>query len=210
MEALQPFDLAQAALALEHKLAALSEHMDPRRLHAGSAWAAIDRLPDAPLRRRLAARVFLQRVGPWPALARLHDRPARLVMLDGPGIVRQLCLLALAGRPGALRGCVDREVRTGLQAALGPAWDTLATVAERGRIVGQAATAWTPLHWACLGYCDWTGLLQRGDSALRRLVRLSLPPGLLGVRRRLRALQPDLPPAQALALLDELGLEWPC
>ena len=211
MNPTDPFSLAQAAAAFQHKLTRLPDDVDPER-HAqpGAPWGWLTQLADAAARRQVLARLFPQLVAPWPALARLLERPARLALLDRPTMVRHWCLLALAGRPGVLRCVIEREARRSLQEALGAAFEPLLSVSTRGRTVSEHAAAWTPVHWACVGYNDWTALLQAEDAALRRMARLSLPPGLLGVHREMRETAADLTPATALALIDELRLEWSC
>jgi hypothetical protein len=77
-------------------------------------------------------------------------------------------------------------------------------------VVSQEAALWTPLHWACVGHLDWLRLLRPDDEALARMARLSLPPGLLKVERRRAEAAPDAEPAAALALIDELELDWSC
>jgi hypothetical protein len=207
----QPAVLAEHALAFQRKLAAFTDHIDPRRLNApGAYWAWLGQLPDADMRRRIATRLFEQNVASLPPLERLADRHARLVLLSREVIVRQLCTLALARRTGALRCCIDKDVRAGLREALGPNFDILAMASDRGRPLIGSAVRWTPMHWSCLGYFDWTILLQPDDGALRRIARMSLPRGLLGMNKLYAAARADLKPARAVALMDELGLEWSC
>lgn len=206
-----PFKLAQAAAAFQSKLGRLPDDVDPERIaQPGAPWSWLASLRDTSARRRVIARLFPQLVAPWPALERLAQRPGRIVLLDRASMIRHWCLLALAGRPGVLRCCIERDARAALQAALGHAFEPLLSVSSRGRSVPERASAWTPAHWACVGYLDWTALLTTEDAALRRMARLSLPPGLLGVHGELREAAADLAPATALALIDELQLEWSC
>jgi hypothetical protein len=203
--------LAEHALAFQRKLAAFGDHVDPRRLSApGDYWTWLGQLPDAGMRQRIAARLFERSVAVLPPLERLADRHARVVLLSREVILRQFCTLALARRPGALRCCIDRDVRAGLREALGPNFEILAMAADRGRPLGEPAVRWTPMHWSCLGYIDWSLLLQRDDQALRRIARMSLPRGLLGMNKLYPVARADLKPARAVALMDELGLEWSC
>lgn len=206
-----PFQLAQAAAAFQSKLARLPDDVDPERIaQPGTPWSWLAALRNAAARQRVLARLFPQLVAPWPPLARLTERAGRIALLDRPTLLRHWCLLALAGRPGVLRCCIDRGARTALQAELGAAFEPLLSVSTRGRSVSERASIWTPAHWACVGYLDWAALLTTEDAALRRMARLSLPPGLLGVHGELRDAAADLTPATALALIDELELEWSC
>jgi hypothetical protein len=205
------FRLAQGALAFEHKLAQLPDDVHPARAaQPGAPWQWIAATRDRRVRGRIVARLFPRLVAPWPPLAQLDERASRLALLDGDAVQRQLCLLALAARPGVLRGCIDRVARSALQAALGPAFEALALASRHARISAPAAACWTPQQWACAGYLDWIGMLQPQDNALRRMARLSLPPDLARVGIDLEQARRDLPAATAMARLDEMGVAWPC
>ncbi|NRF72446.1 hypothetical protein HLB44_36405 [Aquincola sp. S2] len=202
-----PAALAAWARGLECKLEQLPQHLhDPAR----APWAAwLAQLPTGPARRRVAARLFEQHVAPLPPLDRLSDRDARVALLPRETLLRQLCMLALARRPGVLRCCVDGRTRAGLRSMLGDAFDALVSVGQNGRAPPEHTMRWTPMHWSCQGYYDWAGLLAQGDQALRRIVRLSLPPDLLDVRRA--QLPPaDLRAAPAVGIMNDLSLEWSC
>lgn len=202
---------AQGAAAFEDKLARLPDDLDPARLTPpGTPWAWVAALRDPLARRRALARLFPHLVAPWPPLARLCERAPRLALLDRATLLRRWTLLAVAARPGVLRCCIDREARGSLQAALGPAFDALASASPLSRAVSSHAAQWTPMHWACIGYLDWTSLLQPEDAPLRRMARLSLPPGLPGATQAPREAPAEGPAARALALIDSLGLEWTC
>ena len=205
-----PAALATWAQALEQKLAHLHEQLDPAH-HARSmqTWQWLAQLPAGAARRRLAARLFEQHVAPLPDLARMADRHARVALLPREQILRQLCMLALARRPGALRCCIERQARQDLQAQLGAGYERLMSVSCGGRAPPEHTTRWTPMHWSCVGFFDWAALLHSSDRALRRLVRLSLPLGLLDVRRK-RPQHSDLKSDRAVQVLDQLGLEWSC
>jgi len=211
MTAPTAFQLAQAAAAFQAKLSRLPDDVDPERLtQPGTPWGWLASLRDPLARQRAMVRLFPKILGTWPSIDRLLERAGRVALLDRAAMLRQWCLLALAGRPGVLRCCIDRQARDALKAMLGPAFDPMAAVGTRGRAVSERAGVWTPVHWACVGYMDWTALLQTQDSGLRRIARLSLPPGLLGVHQETREAAADLTPATALALIGELGLEWSC
>ena len=204
-------ELAQHALALQAKLARLCDDLDPvRAALPGSRWALVAQVHEPLARAHMVARVFADELSPWPELIRLSERAPRVALLDRHAMVRSLALLALAGRPGALRCCIDRVARDGLRELLGHAFEPLSMRLERGRAAPAGVAAWTPLHWASLGYIDWTSLMQPGDRPLQRLVQLSLPQGLLGMRAKHAAFAAEMPAPRALALIDELGLEWPC
>ncbi len=206
-----PAELAAWARAFEDKLSTLAAHADPERLrHASPPWACVASLPDRNARQRIAARLFVRDVGPLPRLSRLLDRNARLVLLDRESLMRHLCALALARRPGVLRCCVAREVRARLRRALGCAFDALMSASHLGRARPESVTNWTPVHWTCVGYFDWTHLLEKDDSALRRIVRLSLPSTLLGMQALRRLAPADFTAQRAVELMVEHGVEWSC
>jgi len=202
--------LAAWAQGFEHKLARLAEHMDPSQLNRSTLpWRWIAQLPDTAVSTSVAAKLFAQHVAPLPDLLRLQDRNARVALLDRDTLLRQLCALALARRPAAVRCCIDSRARNDLHEMMGSGFDALLSVSHRGRALPEYAARWTPMHWSCLGFFDWAGLLQASDRAIRRMVRLSLPVGLLDVRRR-RPPGADLDATRAVQVLDELGLEWSC
>jgi hypothetical protein len=211
MDGTVAFRLAKHASAFQRKLARLSEDTDPARRQGSGPWAALGAIRDSSVRARTQARLFPRLFGPWPALERLDERAPRLALLDRDRLLQQLCLLALAARPGALRCCIAREPRQALRAVLGEAFEQLLKAGQRGRAVPPAAAAWTPAHWACLGYLDWQTLLNpKEDLTLRRLAEASLPPGLLGVPANVSTVPRERTAAQAVAHLDELSLEWSC
>lgn len=203
--------LAELALALEAKVAAMPEHLDPaRRQNPASSWSRLVDVDDPLVRRRLTARLFLTRVAAWPSLNRLADPVSRLVLLPREALVAQLCALALARRPGAIRCLVDRVARIPFEDVLGTAFERLQSIAAQGSVMPEPVTRWTPMHWACVGYFDWVRLMQRNDQPLRRIVRMSLPPGLLAMQRKQRIARADVSAPQALQRLAELGVPWPC
>ena len=201
--------LAHCAHAFEHKLATLDEALDPSHLGAlPREWVLLGQVGNERLRHRIAARLARTVVAPWPRLTDLLQREARLALLDRGAILNQLCLLALAGRPGVVRCCLRREPREALRSALGPAFDALS--AAGGRAVEDEVAQWSPLEWACMGYLDWLELLGSNDPALGRLVSLSLPAGLLSMPQRRDDAPAERSPREALNLLQELDLEWSC
>jgi len=202
---------AQTAAAFAAKLDRLPDDMDPTRLRQTRApWSRVAALTSPLARRRALANLFTQHVAPLPPLARMRERAPRLALLDRSTLLRRWCVLAVASRPGVLRCCIDREARGNLQAQLGPAFDALASAGANGRAMSHRASSWTPLHWSCVGHLDWSTLLQPEDAPLRRMARLSLPPGLLGVAQAMREVPAESSAVQALGLIDALGLEWTC
>lgn len=203
--------LADWAQAFDQRLQGLADDLDPSWRAALSAqWSVLAHLPDDAARRRFTAQMVSAQCGGWPPLQRWLEAPPRLALLHRPELLRQLCTLALARRLGVLRCAVEREVRQGLKEALGPNFEPLSTLAEQGRAVADAAVAWSPLHWACVGYGDWLALLQPEDDVVRRIVRLSLPRGLLNMPQQRQQARGERSAAQALAALHDLGVDWPC
>lgn len=207
---LSPDHAAECALAFEQRLKALPAEVD-------SSWRAsfVQRAPALTLldeaRQQTALQGLLQRFcGPPPGLERLAAGPAQLALRSRPMVLRALGLLALARRAGALRCCVAREQKEALEQLLGDSLEAVEAIGESGRPVGSEVTGWTPMHWSCLGYLDWLKLVARDDGFLRRVVRVMLPRGLLGMPQRVNMAPPDLAPAEAVARLGAAGVHWPC
>lgn len=202
--------LAAACADLEHALSTAAQ-----RVHASwrpaleRRWPFLGGIDDDAARARLLARALAGRVGlPEPQLVAAPD--GRLACAGPEVRMRSLCMLSLACRPGVLRCCVERHARVALSQALGEAAGPLAVLAEGGRAVPHRVAAWTPLHWACIGFLDWLALPAGRDRLLRRLLVLSLPNGLLGMARRSRLAPRDLEPAAAVQALERAGGRWPC
>ncbi|MCW7540286.1 hypothetical protein OOT46_20845 [Aquabacterium sp. A7-Y] len=204
MNALDPAALADCALAFEAKLDRLAEdlHADWQR-EEDAPWPLLRRLPEGPARRHAARRLFASRCGGPPALPRLLDSAGRWALLARPALTRRLCALAIVRRPGVLRCCIEKPARQGLRAALGEWFERIEQTAEGGRSVSARVAHWSPMHWACVGYWDWVGQLQADDGALRRLVRLSLPRGLLGTAKAREAAPAELAAGAALAWIEQ-------
>lgn len=202
--------LVALARAFEAKLQRLHEDLDPAwQAELAQRWAGLAALAE-PARAALRPALFIDLCGGLPALPRLMDPLARLVLLPREDLVGRLCALALARRPGVLRCCVDRQALDAMRRALGTHFDPLMALSQHGRPLGDAATRWSPAHWACMGYFDWVSRLAPNDGVLRRVARLSLPPGLLGRMARLQPVPADLRTTHALRSLAEAGVEWPC
>jgi len=194
--------LAQLACALQARLDDLHRDMDP-------SWRAPLGLADEPapwtaepVQRRLAAGLLGHAGGRLPLTA-LADPAGRLVLLERRHLLARLCALALLGRPGVLRSCVQRPARAALQQLLGPAF---AALRERpgGTAVPADVAAWPPLAWAWVGYRELLAAGAWRHHGLRRLARLSLPATRGEAPPPSRVPRADTPAAQRLAELDTL------
>nr|WP_264080793.1 type III secretion protein HrpB4 [Paracidovorax avenae] len=134
---------------------------------------------------------------PLPPLERLEDGGARLALLDRTSLLARLCALALLGRPGVLRCCVQRSARTALQEALGPAFAPL-RARDGGAAVSPEVAGWPPLAWSWVGYRELVRAGAWPDRALRRMVRLALPASRSGAPR------PHLVPRASAAARERL------
>lgn len=203
-----PEQLAVLAQHLGLKLERLAADTDPEQ------WRRLDFEPtgaDAAASSRAAMlRRFVAHIGGLPALASLLQPAARLALLPREDIRSRLCALALAGRPGVLRCCVDKATRQALQQSLGPAWTPLCAISRRGSNAGPAPAPRSPLEWACVGYADWRAALLPGEPVLHRLVGLSLPASLLEATLAGPAEAAEVAPQRALQQLADEGLPWPC
>ncbi|AVS76238.1 type III secretion protein, partial [Paracidovorax cattleyae] len=110
-------DLARLACELQARIDALPEHVDPSWLRPAS-----DPTLPPQVQETLSKDWFARHCGPLPPLERLEDGGARLALMDRTSLLARLCALALLGRPGVLRCCVQRSARMALQEALGPAF----------------------------------------------------------------------------------------
>jgi hypothetical protein len=205
-----PASLAAACRALEAALQSL-----PARMHASwqaplaARWPVLDVVADEAARGRLAARLLVDECGGMPPADAVMLPEASVATADVATLLRNLCVLALACRPGALRCCVEREAKAALMRAVGNAGDALWSLSGQGRPVSSESAGWLPLEWACLGYVDWLLLPAGCHRLLRRLLAVSLPCGLLGMARR-RGAHRDVAPAAALRMLRDAGGAWPC
>ena len=210
-EASVPDALASFALSLQHKLLHLPQHLDGSWKSLFDArWPFLGELAAHPGCQRLQADLFVAQGGGVPGGNDLAAPHVQLALLARPRVVRSLAVLALAGRPGVLRCAVEREARRALREWLDAAYEPLLAHSARGRPVSHQVLGWTETHWACLGYHDWAALLRPQDSLWRRMVRVSLPRGLLGMRKRRRLAPADVKVRQALQVLSDAGVQWPC
>ncbi|WP_251779934.1 type III secretion protein HrpB4 [Caldimonas mangrovi] len=203
--------MASLALGLQRKLFDMP-------LHAHTSWAQVidarwpflGELSDRPGVAALRAELLVAQGGGLPAATDLGAAEVQLALQGREQVVRSLARLALARRPGVLRCAVERDARQALRSVLGELYPAVMAHSGRGRPVPYEVLRWTEMHWACVGYHDWTTLLRPQDSLWRRMVRLSLPRGLLGMRARRRLAPADLKVRQAIQLLSDAERAWPC
>ncbi|MDA8457358.1 type III secretion protein [Acidovorax sp. GBBC 3334] len=175
-------ELAQLARELQARIDALPAHIDPSwRVPAGLAGAGTTDAADLPLQVRGAVSHawYAQHCGPLPALEHLEGSGARLALLDRNALLAQLCALALLGRPGVLRCCVQRSARTALQQTLGPAYAPL-RARDGGPAVSAEVAGWPPMAWSWVGYRELVRAGAWPHRGLRRMVRLALPASRAG------------------------------
>jgi hypothetical protein len=172
---LEPVQLAQLALAFQHRLDHLPDSTDP----SWTAWvamrSALEPLAPSAARRRAMASLFSRRCGPLPDLPTLATPGGRLALLDRHSLLSRLCTLALLSRPGVMRCCIERRTRQAIESALGPALRALRAAANDGPVVPASVAAWMPIQWACVGYADLERAGVWSHRSLRRMVRLALP-----------------------------------
>jgi hypothetical protein len=200
--------LAALACALQARLDALHQDIDPSwRAPLGLAAKASD-AGMALLARRVAANLIEHGGSGGLPLAALNGSAGRLALLGRHEQLARLCTLALLGRPGVLRCCVQRPARAALQHLLGPVF---ADLRERkgGAAVPADVAAWPPLAWAWVGYRELLGANAWPHPGLSRLVRLSLPAARDGSPPSSRVPRAATPAAQRLAELDELFTRRP-
>jgi hypothetical protein len=193
--------LAALACALQARLDALHHDVDPS-WRAPLGLVAAHGAAAAPTTRRVALGV-IESGGSRPALTTLAGSAGRLALLDRNAQLARLCALALLGRPGVLRCCVQRPARDALQQLLGPVF---AHLRERtgGVAVPADVAAWPPLAWAWVGYRELLAAHAWPHPGLRRLARLALPATRNGAPPPSRVPRAATPAAQRLAQLDDL------
>ena len=174
-EAHHPATLAALARAFAQRLDRLPDALDASWHEASRTATLVAGLPQGEARRRVMLRLFERWCGPLPALPALATPVGRLGLLERGPLLTRLCALALLGRPGALRCCMERRVRQALQQALGPAFDALNQASQGGVPVAPAVAQWSPIEWACAGYADLAQARAWPQRSLRRLARLALP-----------------------------------
>lgn len=201
--------LANLADRFEQRVATLIENIDESwGLTGADAANGIEtsgKLGNMAARKRPLSRLYLRCCGSWPTLLDLLGPASGLSLLERKPLHARLCALALLSRPGAVRSCVERGVREALANALGPAYSRL----RESSVVGgaplpAAATAWSPLEWACVGYADLVHVDAWSHQGLRQMVRLSLPQHWTIDRSRRHHPRSQVPATEALERLESL------
>jgi hypothetical protein len=199
--------LAALAGELQVRLEQLHGDVDPSwRAPLGladeaGAWRACE--GSEPARRRLATGLLDRCCGPRPPLTALDDTAGQLALMDRQQLLARLVALALLGRPGVLRCCVQRPARAALQALLGPTFDVLRT-RRGGMAVPADVAAWPPVAWAWVGYRELLAAHAWPHRGVRRLARLGLPASRIDSPAASRVPRAVTPAAQRLAELDTL------
>lgn len=196
--------LAYLADRFERRVMTLPEYMDPSWLTADISAPTVLGDTDDGVRKHQLSRFFVRCCGSFPSLLDLVAPASRLSLHEREPLHARLCALALVARPGAIRCCVERGVRSALATRLGPAYERLRDGTTDGKPVPAAAAVWSPLEWACVGYAD----LAHGEAwphiSLRRLVRVSLPRHWTIDRSRRNHPRAQLRVDHALGRLDAL------
>lgn len=174
-DAHHPANLAALAQAFAQRLERLPDDLDASWHEASRTATLVAALPPGEARRRVMLRLFERWCGPLPALPALATPVGQLGLLERGPLLARLCALALVGRPGALRCCVERRVRQALQQTLGPVFDALNDASQGGVPVPPVVAQWSPTEWACAGYADLAQARAWPQRSLRRLARLALP-----------------------------------
>ncbi|CAM3427692.1 type III secretion protein HrpB4 [Paracidovorax anthurii] len=201
-------DLARLACELQARIDALPSQVDPSwRTPVGLAGSADDTPPPPELppevRGAFSQAWYAQHCGPLPALEQLESLGAQLALLDRQALLARLCALALLGRPGVLRCCVQRGARTALQQALGPAFPQL-RAREGGPAVPGDVAAWPPIAWSWVGYRELARMGAWPHRGLRRMVRLALPVSRAGAPSLRRVPRASTAAGERLAALEAL------
>ena len=196
----------RAALAwcLQRRIAQWSQDCDPGWQRAAAGRPGEPPLAAGDAGRRQASALFERRIGPLPPLPALAEGAGHMALLDRQALQAQLCALALLGRPGVLRCCVQRDARQALQQALGPAYAPLRARAAGAPAVPGEVAAWAPLSWAWVAWRELQAAGAWPHRSLRRLARAMLPAGRAEAPRLASAPSPSLPLAQRLRELDGL------
>lgn len=194
-------DLARLAGELQARIDALPDHVDPSWLtplvRKSSGEGEPSAMP-AEIRGAVSKGWFLRLCGTLPPLDLLEGSGARLALMDRASLLARLCALALMGRPGVLRCCVQRSARVALQQALGPAFVALRACDGGGPAVPPEVAGWPPIAWSWVGYRELVRAGTWPHRSLRRMVRLALPVS------RADAPRPRLVPRASMAAGDRL------
>jgi hypothetical protein len=199
--------LASLAGELQSRLERLHRDVDPSwRAPLGladepAAWPAGE-VNDA-LRRRLAAGLLDRCCGARPPLTALAGAAGHLALMPRHDLLARLVALALLGRPGVLRCCVQRPTRAALRELLGPAYEAL-RARGGGTAVPADVAAWAPIAWAWVGYRELLAAHAWPHRGIRRLARLGLPASRSDAPPASRVPRAVAPAAQRLAELEPL------
>ena len=200
--------LAALAGDLQARLERLHHDVDPSwRAPLGLArepatWEVCEGMD--PARRRLAAGLLDRCCGPRPPLTALAEAAGRLALMERRELLARLVALALLGRPGVLRCCVQRPARAALQELLGHAAYEALRTRSGGTAVPADVAAWAPLAWAWVGYRELLAAHAWPHRGVRRLARLGLPASRTDAPPASRVPRPTTPAVQRLAELDNL------
>lgn len=196
--------LADLAWSMQRRMETLADNVDPswHNTLGLAAWMSVAGLGTGrtALSRALARRCF----DPLPPLETLPGAAGSLALLDRQQLLSRLCALALLGRPGVLRCCVERQARTALQRELGPAYAALYARGNGASSVRPEVAAWSPLAWAWVGYRELVRENAWPHRSLRRMARLALPASHDDEPPRRSVPAAISPPAQRLDALDAL------
>ena len=205
---------AALARAVERKLQRLHTDLDPDRAKVFRlTWPFFPSFEDTKTissqSSNLISKVLISRCGGLPQLTEFNPSAARLALLSRAEIHAQLCILAIARRPGVLRCIVDKQTRQSMQAALGSALFALNALGRSSQRVVSVSANWQALRWVCIGFRDWQEAIAPQTPTIHQMIALSLPEAML-----LEVLAAPIEPAEhgavaALELLKTQGIAWP-
>jgi hypothetical protein len=196
--------LAALAWALQRRLEALTDHVDPSWHGPLARMRGLETAVSGEARSRVMTALFREFCGPLPPLGLLAESTGRLAMLSRDQMLSRLCALALLGRLGVLRCCVEQRARAALLDHLGPAYEALKSRSARGAAVRGEVAAWAPLAWSWVGYRELERAQAWPHRSLRMLARLALPAQREGEPPSQLVPAASSPPSQRLAELDAL------
>lgn len=167
--------LAAMAWALQGRIATWVDDLSPAWLLELGLTECMASLTAGQGRGRLYTQLFLRHCGPLPPLDRVVRDAGPLALLTAEPLRARLCALAMLGRPGALRHCVQREARMALEQCLGPAFAFLRSASESGHVYRSGLQTWSPMVWAWTGYQDLVAAQAWPHPSLQRLARMAFP-----------------------------------
>jgi hypothetical protein len=196
--------LAALAWALQRRLEALSDNVDPSWYGPLARMGGLETAVSGEARNRVMTALLREYCGPLPPLGLLAGSTGRLAMLSREQMLSRLCALALLGRLGVLRCCVEQRARAALHQHLGPVYEALMLRSARGAAVRGEVAAWGPLAWSWVGYRELERAQAWPHRSLRKLARLALPAQREGEPPSQLVPAASSPPSQRLAELDAL------